>query len=133
MARNQVDLIDLGNYFVYFIFSFLSFEWMNWQLPILNTDLNFALLTFSSPTQEVAITFPRLALIASLVYLLWTNDLNWDAYSAFQIFAVFALVWMIISPPFVPIMYVLVQDVAISSIIAFFIQSIGYAVVMYMG
>lgn len=133
MARNQVDLVDLANYFVYFVFSFLSFEWMEWTLPVINTDLNFTLMTFAAETQEIAVTFPRLALIGSLGYLLWTNDLDWSAYSAFQIFAVLALVWMIISPPFVPIMYAITQEVAIASIFAFFIQSIGYAVVMYMG
>ena len=133
MARNQVDLVDLANYFVYFVFSFLSFEWMNWTLPVINTDLNFALMTFATPTQEIAITFPRLALVGSLAYLLWTNNLDWSAYSAFQVFAVISLVWMIISPPFVPIMYAITHEVAIASVVAFFIQSIGFAVVIYMG
>ena len=133
MTRNQVDLEDLANYLVYFFFSFLSFEWMQKDIPLIGTDLNFELMTFAGPMQEITLTFPRLVLILSLGYLLWTNDLDWSAYTAFQVFAVVALVWMVISPPFVPIMYMLVSEYWFASIAAFFIQSVGFGAVMYWG
>lgn len=133
MTRNQFDAEDFANYAVYFIFSFLSFEWMNWQIPVINTDLNFVLHTFSTGTQEISITFPRLVLIGSLGYLLYTNDLDLTSHSASQIFVVFSLIWMVISPPFVPIMQALVSDVATASIGAFFVQSLGWGIVMYEG
>lgn len=133
MTKNEVDIEDILNYFVYFVFSFLSFEWMDWQIPVINTDLNFVLYTFNSPLQEVSITFPRVVLFLSLCYLLWTNDLNLDTRSASQLFIIGALAWMVISPPFVPMMYLVTSDVAFASIIAFFIQSLGWALVMYRG
>ena len=77
MTRNEVDLEDLANYLVYFFFSFLSFEWMQRDIPFIGTDLNFELMTFAGPMQEITLTFPRLVLILSLGYLLWTNDLDW--------------------------------------------------------
>ena len=132
MTRGDFDIEDFANYFVYFFFSFISFEWMQPHLGVLG-NLNYSFGTFQAPMQEITVTFPRLVLVLSLTYLLWTNDLDLSAYSFTQIFIVGSMVWMIVSPPFVPFMYFLVQDVAIASIGAFAIQSLGWGIVMKMG
>lgn len=103
------------------------------SLSVAGISLADVLYSFSADGYTTQISLGLVLSISALGYVLWTNDLGWRGWSAMQIWLVIAVVWLVLSPPFVPIMSTLLMGSEWGAFGAFVLQTIGFSTLSYLG
>lgn len=101
MARNQFDVIDMIAGMAFLLFGLLhlgAFE------PGALSFLNMEIWTYSSQGWENSVTLAFVGSLVSFGVIIFTNDWQRGSQSAIQLLLVIVTLWLILSPPFMPIM-----------------------------
>lgn len=128
MAIDGEDLIALP---VFMIGSMGQLGFLS--LSIAGFSLSDVLYSFSADGYTTQISIGLILSLAALAYVLWTNDLGWRGWSAMQIWLVITVIWLVLSPPFVPIMQTLLLGSEWGAFGAFVLQTVGYTTLSYLG
>ncbi|ERJ06440.1 hypothetical protein HLRTI_001519 [Halorhabdus tiamatea SARL4B] len=95
-------------------------------------DLGAPFHTVSAGGYTTELSLGLVVALAALGWVLYTNDVGFSGWSAMQSWLIITVVWLTISPPFVPFMGALLgMEVAATAAIA--VQSIGYIALLYIG
>ena len=103
------------------------------SLSVFGISLADVLYSFSADGYTTQISLGLLLSTVALLVVLWTNDLGWRGWSGLQIWLVITVVWLVLSPPFVPIMSTLLLGSEWGAFGAFVIQTIGFSTLSYLG
>lgn len=79
------------------------------------------------------ITLAMLISLAALGMILYTNDLGFDSLSYFQVSLLAITTWLILSPPFVPIMDSLITSTDGPKLLAFLVQTSSVTMLSKLG
>lgn len=131
MTDLALDIEDLYALPFFMIGSMGQLGFLN--VSLLGISLSDILYSFSANGYVTNISLGMVISLIALLYVLWTNDLGWRGWSGLQIWLVIAVIWLVISPPFVPIMHTLLLGSSIGAFVAFFLQTIGYTTLSYLG
>ena len=103
------------------------------SLSVAGISLSTVLYSVTADGYTTQISLGLLLSIAALGYVMWTNDLGWRGWSGLQIWLVIVVVWLVLSPPFVPIMKTLLLGSTWGGFVAFVLQTIGFSTLSYLG
>jgi hypothetical protein len=124
MARGDLEAIEvLGSVF------FVAFGLVQTEvLPsmILGLDLQMSLLSLSGGGDTATITPAMIGSLAILGGTLYNNDVEFDAWMALDLWLFVVTIWLILAPPFVPIIEGLIATGGWGGMVAVAIQSLGY-------
>lgn len=124
MARADLDALEVIGGIVFVAFGLVQTQ----VLPskILGFDLLTSLHTFSGGGDTADITIAMLASLTILGMTLYSNDFDFSGWSALDLFLFVSTVWLILAPPFVPIVESFVSEGSWGAMLAVGIQSLGY-------
>ncbi|WP_323192874.1 hypothetical protein [Halostella sp. PRR32] len=91
------------------------------------------LWAFTADGWTTSITVAAVVALASLGAIMWTNDVGLDALSGLQGWMVLVVIWLVLAPPFMPIMTELTMGSDAGKFLAMMIQFVGVGVVSYLG
>jgi len=132
MTRNQVDFIDMLAYVFFFVSGLLQvIEFQNGG-EIVST-LTTVLWSFSHNGWTTEITLPLLVSLAALGVVLYTNEWYRSEQSVIQFGLFIVTLWLILSPPFVPLMAAVIESSALVGIGAVVVESAGFLSISYIG
>jgi len=103
------------------------------SLSVAGISLSTVLYSVTADGYTTQISLGLILSIAALGYVMWTNDLGWRGWSGLQIWLVIVVVWLVLSPPFVPIMKTLLLGSTWGGFAAFVLQTIGFSTLSYLG
>ena len=133
MADLSVDGLDLFALPVFIAGSLASLGWLSLTVPLTDLSLSSTLWSTTADGYTTQISLGIILSSVALAYVLWTNDLGWRGWSGLQIWVVAVTFWLILSPPFVPIMDMLLAGSEFAKLAAFTLQTIGFSTVSYLG
>jgi hypothetical protein len=124
MAQGELDQND---FFAFPIFVVATLT----NLGLLDLDV----LSFFGDTLleigRVNVTIATGASIATLLWVLYTNDVGLRARSGLDFWIILVTIWLILVPPFVAEVDALVSGTQAGAIVAFLLQSAGYSAASY--
>lgn len=87
---------------------------------------------FSDSGTTVTISWGMIVSLSSLGAIMYTNSVTWSSLGGIQLWLVLVTIWLILAPPFVPILGALLSS-QFAAMIAFIIQTTGAGSLAYMG
>ncbi|QSG08881.1 hypothetical protein HSR122_1488 [Halapricum desulfuricans] len=103
------------------------------SVSLAGISLSTVLYSFSADGYTSQISIGLMLSVLAIGYVLWTNDLGWRGWSAMQIWLVIVVVWLVVSPPFVPLMKTLLMGSTWGGFVAFVLQTVGFSTLSYLG
>jgi len=103
------------------------------SLSVAGISLSTVLYSITADGYTTQISLGLILSVAALAYVMWTNDLGWRGWSGLQIWLVIVVVWLVLSPPFVPIMKTLLLGSTWGGFVAFVLQTVGFSTLSYLG
>ncbi|WP_181687322.1 hypothetical protein [Halorhabdus salina] len=131
MARHTFDYFDMVFLGLFVFGSIGSFGWLTFDL--FGIGLQDTLYTFAADGYTTQFTIGTFLMLVAVVAVLVTNDLSLSFMSGTQIWMAIAVGWLVLSPPFVPLMNDLIIQNSLGSIVAFVIQSTGLTQLIFEG
>lgn len=133
MADLQYDGIDLPGVIIYLIGALATLGWAELSVPLTDIVLSDTLWTLTANGYSSNVSLATLLTLLGIFWIAATNDLGWRGWSALQIWIVASTIWMVISPPFVPLMHAILMGSEWAKVIAFSLQTIGVGLIAYLG
>jgi len=131
MTQMQYDAEDIIGMIVFIFGTSGTLGWVDFSF--FGIGLDDVLYTISADGYASQLTVGIFLSILGLGIIIATNDFAWRAYSGFQIWLVIAVVWLVISPPFVPIMKTITFGSDLGGVLAFVTQSMGAGFLSWSG
>lgn len=132
MTEMQLDYNDFVALPLFLIGSLGTLGLISFELA--GISLADTLVTFTSDGGfQSSITIGTLLALLGLGIVLYTNSLSFDTMSSLQGWMTAIILWLILSPPFVPLMDQLVVASDVGSLVAVTIQSVGFGYLSYLG
>lgn len=129
--KSDIDVHEIVLGVLFALFGLTQLQLLN-QSTILGLDLLGSVHTFSSGGHTATISWAMIGAIAILAITMWTNDWTPSLTAGIDIWIIIVTVWLILAPPFVPILESVLTDSMLPGIIAFTIQMIGYGSASYL-
>lgn len=131
MADLSIDGNDLWALPIWIAGTLGSLDLLSLDIGGYGLDTVLISMTAEGHTTEITVGI-ALAMLA-LGWVLWTNDLGWRGWTGIQLWVVLATVWLVLSPPFVPIMESIIMSSGIAKLVAFTLQTVGFSTISYLG
>jgi hypothetical protein len=128
-ADIEVHEIIMGAFFS--VFSLVQVNLIE-QSTILGFDLLGSVHTFTGGGDTASITPAMLGMIVILAFTMYSNDWSPSLYAGMDIWIIVVTVWLIIAPPFVPILEAMIETSMLPGLVAFLIQVVGYGSASYL-
>lgn len=129
MARGEFDLVDVLASPLFMVGALAD-----------NNIVEFPTVMGFSPTDilwsagaHTEVTWATLLTLAALGVLIGTNKPQLDIYGGLQSWMVIITAILVVAPPFVPILEAFITHNMGVGLVAFFIQSSGYALISWLG
>ena len=130
MTEMTVDVEDLLGLPVFIAGNLAQLDLYEADLGLI--DLGATFHTVEAGGYQTQLSLGLALALAALGWVLYTNDVGFGGWAALQTWLVLTVVWLTLSPPFVPFMGALLgMEVAATAAIA--VQSIGYITLLYIG
>jgi len=131
MTRMAYDAEDLLGLVLFITGSLGTLGFVSFS--VFGIGLGDTIFQFAADGYTTQFTLGIVLSLAGLGVILFTNDLDWRAWSMFQIWLVAAVVWMVLSPPFVPVMKSLMLGSDLGGMAAFIIETVGVGFLSWSG
>lgn len=133
MAQLEYDGIDIAALIPFMAGSLASLGLWNPGLPLVDVALTDALWTFSADGYTTQISIAILLSLSAVAIVMATNDVGFGTLTTVQIWVVLVTVWLILAPPFVPLLSAVLESSQWAGFVAFLIQSVGITILGFLG
>jgi len=124
MGRAQIEALEVVGGVFFVAFGLVQTKVL--ASTVLGFDLLMPLLKLSGGGDTATITPAMIASLAILFGTLYNNDIEFNTWAALDFWLFLVTVWLIFSPPFVPIIEGLIASGGWGGMVAVAIQSLGY-------
>jgi hypothetical protein len=124
MARSDIEALEVVGGVFFVVFGLVQTKVI--PSKVLGFDLLMSLFSISGGGDTATITPAMVASLAILVATLYNNDVEFDTWAALDFWLFLVTIWLILSPPFVPIIEGLIASGGWGGVVAVAIQSLGY-------
>ena len=133
MSRMQMDLVDLPAGILFFLGAFTQLGILSPNVPVLGWDISDAIWSFSASGATVSLSVAIFISLIGLGWAVWSNELGFRGWSGLQLWVVAVTFWLVIAPPFVPILDAVLMGSEWAKLVALSVQSMGFVIVSYLG
>jgi hypothetical protein len=124
MGRAQIEALEVVGGVFFVAFGLVQTKVL--ESEILGFDLLMPLFEISGGGDTATITPAMIASLAILFGTLYNNDIEFNTWAALDFWLFLVTIWLILSPPFVPIIEGLIASGGWGGVVAVAIQSLGY-------
>jgi hypothetical protein len=124
MGRAQIEALEVVGGVFFVAFGLVQTKVL--ESEILGFDLLMPLFEISGGGDTATITPAMIASLAILFGTLYNNDIEFNTWAALDFWLFLVTIWLILSPPFVPIIEGLIASGGWGGMVAVAIQSLGY-------